>query len=170
MSIQTIIKSLAQAGDLVAYQPQFVRTRKGSGRRLYMTKAAWQEHANPYSAASLLGLRGSIEAAMTRWVNNELVYKEFLARLKPPPPEIWEIRVTWPQPQIRLFCRFAEPDTLILTRFRARNILGKKGSIAWSEAMVGCEADWNALNPPLTPFSATSIAEYVTENCNDFPI
>jgi hypothetical protein len=69
-----------------------------------------------------------IVAALDRWVLGEKIYGrkrgEFLDRLKPPPPDVWEIRVTVPAIQARMFGRFAEPDTLILTKFHTRAVLG----------------------------------------------
>jgi hypothetical protein len=81
---------------------------------------------DPRSAVNLLVGKGYIAAAMTRWVSGGLVYGDnrrgrYLDRLTSPPPEIWEIRVTEPAVQGRLFGRFAEPDTLILTKFHTRS-------------------------------------------------
>jgi hypothetical protein len=127
----------------------------------------------PSSATNLLVGKGAIIAALDRWVLGGLVYGtkrgEFLDRLDPPPPEVWEIRVTVPAVQARLFGRFAEPDTLILTKFHTRSFLGKRGSAAWTQAMNGCDVCWNELFG-VPPFSAANIHAYVTENCDAFPI
>ena len=40
--------------------------------------------------------------------------------------EIWEVRVTEPDVQARLFGRFAEPDTLILASFIRGHTSGKR--------------------------------------------
>jgi hypothetical protein len=59
------------------------------------------------SATNLLVGKAHIVNALDRWVLGERVYGkkrgEFLDRLKPPPPDIWEIRVT--VPAIRALCR-----------------------------------------------------------------
>jgi len=94
----------------------------------------------------------------------------FLFRLAPPPPEIWEIRVTEPVVQCRLLGRFAEPDTLILIKFYTRPLLGDKGSAAWAMAMNLCQSQWDQLFAGAAPFSAASVHDYVTENCDEFPI
>jgi hypothetical protein len=99
----------------------------------------------------------------------------FLKRLDPPPPEIWEIRVTEPRVQARLFGRFAEPDTLILFRFHSRGVLRNKKKAAakdseWRIVMTECDDTWNKLFPGIPPFIGTSIHEYVTENCDAFAI
>ena len=128
------------------------------------------------SATILLVGKGAIVAALDRWVLGDRVYGtkrkgEFLDRLDPPPPEIWEIRVTSPNVQARLFGRFAEPDTLILTKFHTRPFLGKRGSAAWTQAMNHCQTSWDQLFPGTAPFNhLNDIHAYVTENCDDFPI
>lgn len=127
------------------------------------------------SAVSILSGRGAVEAALARWTLGDRVYGDdyghcFLKRLTPPPPEIWEMRVTEPRPQARLFGRFVEPDTLVLTKFHTRPMLGDKGSREWELAMTACEATWNSLFDAHELFTAKTIHEYVTENCDDYPI
>src|SRR5438105_10386458 len=100
MSIRAEIKVHLDAGNLLPYRP---RSRKPARRRLFLIKDAHSILTNPNSAVGLLEGRGPIEAAMTKWVNGEHVYGRmrngilrcgFMCRLDPPPPEIWEIRVT----------------------------------------------------------------------------
>jgi hypothetical protein len=127
------------------------------------------------SATNLLCGRGYIEAALAKWTLGERVHSDgkkgrFLKDLEPPPPEVWEIRVTEPSVQARLVGRFAEPNTLILVKFYTRQLLGDKGSQGWKRAMENCETQWNKLFPNHAPFSGQSIGDYVTENCDDFPI
>lgn len=113
-------------------------------------------------------------SALDAWVTGNRMYGDtrgrFLFRLDPPPPEIWELRVTEPVVQVRLLCRFAEPDTLIITKMPTRGLLGKKGSQAWTTAMSDCATVWTELFGNLAPFMATDVHNYVTENCDDFPI
>ena len=135
---------------------------------------ALKDLTDPNSALKLLDCRGFVEASLTRWVSGNRVYGDtrgrFLFRLDPPPPEIWEVRVTEPVVQVRALCRFAEPDTLILTNMPTRHMLGKKGSPAWKAAMTDCLSTWNALFCNVIPFSGQDIHSYVTENCDDFPL
>jgi hypothetical protein len=172
MSISANIISLEAAAKLRRYTP---RTRRSAQRRLYLAGPASKDLTDPQSAVNLLVGRGYVEAALTRWAVGDLVYGDkrkgrFLARLDPPPPEIWEIRVTDPVVQARLLGRFAEPDTFILTKFYTRQLLGDYGSSAWNSAMTECQATWNQVFGGIPPFAATSIHDYVTENCDDFPI
>jgi hypothetical protein len=172
ISITATISTLEAVGKLTRYVP---RGRHLPKRRLYLTVEALNDLTNPNSAVNLLVRRSYVEAALTRWTLGERVYGNrrggrFLKRLDPPPSEIWEIRVTEPTPQARLLGRFAEPDTLILTKFFTRGLLGDKGSQAWQNAMQECELSWNTLFAGTPPFSGNRIHVYVTENCDDFPI
>jgi hypothetical protein len=172
MSTRLTIVQLQNAGKLVLFMP---RTRQPARRRLFLTQAAANDLTNPQSATSILSGRGFVEASLTRWTAGNRIHGgqrrgQFLRRLEPPPPEIWEIRVTEPAVQCRLLGRFAEPDTLILTKFYTRSLLGDRGSAAWVAGMRQCEATWNELFPGIAPFSASSIHDYVTEDCDDFPI
>jgi len=172
MSIRQHIAALEAAGKLVRYMP------RGPGkprRRLYLCPDAQGDLSNPASAVNALVGKGFIVQALDRWTLGGLVYGnkrrgEFLDRLDPPPPEIWEIRVTPPAIQARLFGRFAEPDTLILTKFHTRPYLGDRGSQAWNEAMKQCARCWDEHFPNDAPFSGPDIQAYVTENCDAFPI
>jgi hypothetical protein len=142
---------------------------------LYLAPPALVDLNNPNSATNILSGRGFIEAALTRWTTGDRIYGDnrrgqFLFRLEPPPPEIWEIRVTEPVVQSRLLGRFAEPDTLIIAKFYTRALLGNKGSREWAAGMTACERIWNDLFGGCAPFAASRIHDYVTDNCDDFPI
>jgi len=171
MSTQDEIKKLEASGILVRYMPRNPRPPK---RRLFLAPDAQKDLTDPSSATNSLVGKAFIVAALERWVLGERVYGtrrgEFLDRIDPPPPEIWEIRVTPPSVQARLFGRFAEPDTLIVTKFHTRSMLGNKGSQGWTHAMSACDKCWAGLFPATPCFSAGTIHAYVTENCDDYPI
>lgn len=172
MSIGVQIAALEQMGSLRRYVH---RSRHPPRRRLYLGASALRDFDDLSSAVNMLAGKGYIEAALTRWVSGGLIYGDvkkarFLARLSSPPSEIWEIRVTEPVTQARLFGRFAEPDTLILTNFHTRSYLGARGSSGWRTAMTTCIQSWNELFPNHGPFIGLDIHSYVTENCDDFPL
>jgi len=172
MSISVIITALEMAGRLTRFTP---RIRQPPRWRLYLAAQAVTDFNNSQSAVNLLVGRGYIVGALTRWTAGDRVYGDekrsrFLYRLDPPPPEVWEVRVTEPVVQARLLGRFAEPDTLILTKFYTRQLLGRYGSFDWNRAMKECEAVWQDLFGSQPAFSGTSIHDYVSENCDDFPI
>lgn len=152
-----------------------VRTRHVLKRRLYLTKKTKKDHDNNHSPVNMLTGRGFVEAAFSRWVTGGLIYAaedgrkaKFLKELDPPPPDIWEIRLTEPLVQARLLGAFPEPNTLILTGLHTRPFLGKRGSANWIAAIQECEDTWSDLGLPR--FRANTIHEYVTENCDDFPL
>jgi hypothetical protein len=164
--------ALETGGKVIPYRPT---SRYPARRRLYLAEQAIRDFNDGGSAVNILVGAGAIEAAMTRWVLGGLVYGNgkrglFLDRLDPPPPEVWEIRVIEHNPQARLFGRFAEQDTLVLTAFHTRGHLGKRVSRAWFDAMVACVASWERLFPGTLPFYGCTIHDYVSENCHDFPI
>ena len=148
---------------------------KPAKRKLFLTKSAMRDLDDDYSATNSLCGRGFIQQALTHWTRGERVWEhngkgEFLKRLDPPPPEIWEIRVTAPRPQARLFGRFAEADSLIVTKFHTRDFLKDKDSANWETAINQCKNQWERLFPDFPPFVGTKIGEYVTENCDDYKI
>ena len=175
MSIPETLQALQLSGELTPWIP--TRTRQKPKRRLYLTGEALKDLRDPNSATNLLAwnrqiTRGRIEANLDHWVTGGLVYlnrkRRFMCRLKPPPPEIWEIRVTEPQPQVRLFGRFIEPDTFIVTKLHLRHQLGNKGSQVWTTAMSDCARKWSSLFPSIPAFSANTVHEYITEKCDDY--
>jgi hypothetical protein len=166
------IAKLDGSGKLRRYEPKI---RHPLRRRLYMTSSAMKDFDAASSAVNMLVGKGYVEAALTRWVAGNRVYGDhkrgrFLDKLKPPPPDVWEIRVTEPTVQARLFCRFAEPDTLILTNFHTRAHLGNAGSQTWKAAMAACVQSWDDIFAGASPFNAPNIQAHVTENCDAFPI
>src|ERR1043165_1780409 len=95
--VQTRIKELEQSGVLVRYMPRASAPPK---RALFLCPDAQKDLSDAASATNMLVGRAGIVGALERWVTGGLVHGarrgEFLDRLKPPPPEIWEIRVTVP--------------------------------------------------------------------------
>lgn len=177
MSIIDEIIALEARGSLVRFEPT---SRKPLKRRLFLAEDAVRALNDPSSATNQLTGKGAIMAALEKWVRGGLVhgYKDrgmFLKRLDGPPAEIWEVKVTEPVVQSRLLGRFAYADTLVLTHFYTRQLLGPrtvrgKPSRKWSEAMNKCEATWNQLFPAHPPATGRSIRDFVTENCDDFSI
>lgn len=172
MSIIDEIRKLVSEKHLTPFLLDGISSPK---RRLYLTREATKALNDPNSPTNLLSGKGYIHGALVKWVCGEQIYKGFLKRLDEPPPEIWAIRVTEPVVQSRLFGRFAYEDTIILTHFHTRQALGPRlvrgqTSQKWAQAMSRCESSWNSLFPTTPPFFASTIADYVTENCDDFRI
>lgn len=173
MSIGRTISDHHDAGKLRSYRPE--ATRKPARRRAYLTEKAATQFDDPNSAVNLLCGRGYIAAALSRWVLGELIYGDrkrgrFLVMLHPPPSDVWEIRVTEPVVQVRLLGRFATQDTFIVMGMYTRGALGRKGSAAWAAAMEDCVRQWDALFPDEPPLTGRTIHDFVSENCNEFPL
>jgi len=115
-----------------------------------------------------------IRATFTHWVLGGLIYasakKRILKDLCPPPPEIWELRITEPEPQYRAIGRIVQPDTFIVTDILNRDYLGDFGSNAWGNAMRDCDEQIQQLNITPAFFVGQKVADYVSKNCQDFPI
>lgn len=145
MTYMSMAQALQVAKVLVPYIPP--RTRRLPKRRLYLTMEALNDINDPNSALNLLAqskpfTRARVVAGLDRWTLGDRVFlgkkARFLCRLTPPPTDVWELRITDPTPQVRLFGRFLEPDTLIITKCHMRNHLGDRGSRAWATAMEAC--------------------------------
>lgn len=176
MSIISTIQNLEAQGSLLRYVPQ--RTLKPARRRLYLSPRMNQLLNDQLSPVNLLVGRGHIEAALTFWTIGDRIYDDgrhpsgpgFLKRLEGPPPDVWEIRVTNPTPQARVFGRFAEPDTFIATDMHTRGYLGKKGSAAWAASCQQCADDWYELFPNNPAMTGSYLSQFVTENRDDFAL
>lgn len=168
MSIRDLIAA-KEGKELWAFDPPNVTVK----RRLYLTSLGRKHLTDPNSATNVLKLRGYIQNALIHWVSggrvraDERLKPRFLKRLCPPPPKIWEVRVTDPRPQVRLLGRLVEQDTLILDRFHTRSFLGDKGDPGWEEAMAGCHATFETLFPGEPLLMANTIYAYVSENRDD---
>jgi hypothetical protein len=171
-SVSAEIAALEVTGRLTRF---VARSRHPSRRRLFYGEKVKVALENPKSAISTLVGSGIVEAAFARWTLGDRIHGgvdggHFLKRLKPPPPEIWEIRITEPIVQARVFGRFAEQDTFIATDIRTRGMLGKMGSKNWKSACAQCVSDWQALFPNHPPHSGATIHEFVSENRDVYPI
>jgi hypothetical protein len=88
----------------------------------------------------------------------------YLARLDPGRDEVWEIRSRTPKPGIRVFGRFAETDTLILTNWEYREPLGGPGSEEFKIEIRKCQAEWKRLFPTHNSHTGSSVNEYISKN------
>jgi hypothetical protein len=170
-TISQEIAALEASKRLVRYEPR----RRKPKRRLYLGQAAVHELTAGSSAFGILGMQGRIRDVLERWTLGDRVWTDpdgkprLLKPLFPPPPEVWELMVIEPGAQVRIFCIFAEPDTLIVSQMNTRKLLGKRNSKIWKEAKDKCDQHWKSLFPH-PPFKGETIHDYVTENCDDFPV
>lgn len=96
----------------------------------------------------------------------------FMKPLEPVDDEVWELRSRDPEPQVRVFGRFAAPDTFIATHAAFRDDLG---DVSWSRwegnnwptEIQKCKSRWTVLLPSQVPFSGGSIHAYITRGAVD---
>jgi hypothetical protein len=150
MSTGPHIVALVKAKKLHPYAPP---GKMPVRRCLFLTDDAMKDLTSQDGLIRLMALRGMVEEGLKRWVHSGRVWVDlqgkprFLMPLCPPPREIWELRFTDPRVQIRLFGRFAEPNTIVGTKFHTRGMLDRKGSRHWREAMNACSKRWDELFP-----------------------
>ncbi len=167
MSINDLIATKVHEDKLVPFLP----LRGVSKRRAFLSSKVINEIDIPSSAVNALGASGFVKAALTRWVLGEQIYKGYLKKLGEPPTGIWEIRVTQPTAQFRVFLRFAEKDTIIVSGIYSRGRLGKRGSNEWSAAMNECASFWSELFEGHMYFeNGNRSTGYISEACDDFKV
>jgi hypothetical protein len=96
----------------------------------------------------------------------------FMKPLDPEPDEVWEIRSKDPQPQVRIFGRFAATDCLIVTHATFRGDLGypeksKFEGNNWPTEIQRCQSIWNQLFQGHPPHTGKTIHDYISTNVVD---
>jgi len=140
-------------------------------RRLFLGGQALTEYNDLNSASNFAVGRGVMVAQFTRWTRGDLVWRigkrgGFLDSLHPPPEEVFELKIIGPTYHVRGIGVFAEANTLVVLRLHTRAYLDGK----WEQEMLGALSDWDNLLPGISVFKGGSILDYVTENCDDFPL
>lgn len=176
MSIRTHLDGLVAKGDLVPFQ---VRHPLRNVRALYLTPAVLKELNDAKSAVNHHGVRADCIRVMERWVSGGNIPVSMsgsgrgaiLARLDPPPADIWELRITEPNVQFRAFGQFVAKDVLIVTALQPRGTLLTKKlrsrrtrSATWTAAMYGCFDVCKKLIAPYLSLSGSDPATFVSEN------
>jgi hypothetical protein len=171
----SLVGELENAKKIVRYKPDGNRKAQ---RCLFLTSDAVKEYNNDQSAAILLAKRGPIKNALDHWTLGKRIWGHesrgkfsegrFLKPLHPPPHHIWEIKVTEPIIQIRLFVMFIERDMLLLTSLHARGFLDENDN--WKKVMEASAKSWASLFPNNNPLVGQSIGDYISENYDEFPI
>jgi hypothetical protein len=86
----------------------------------------------------------------------------YFKRLHEARDEVWEIRSRHPDPQIRIFGRFAEKDVFIAFTWAERAELRGPKSRAWRDAIVRCKTEWRRLFFAYDPFIGNDYNEYIS--------
>jgi len=114
---------------------------------------------------------GMLRADLDRFLENGRIIvghrrsrHAYMKRLDPGRDEVWEIRSRDPDPEIRMFGRFAETDVFVGTACLDRDYLGDENSRQWRDEMVRCITDWRNLFHPYQPLRRRPLHEYVSTN------
>jgi len=172
MSITPFIKTHEENGVLFRVLPP---RGQAALRTLFLTAEAARGINDSNSPIRMLGSAAAVQQMLEKWVVGGRMAVRLsgkkagatLARLDEPPPEIWDLRVTQPVCQVRIFCRFAAMDSLIVTHMSTRGLLGNAGSREWQKAMAKCLHDWEALFPQIPVFKGSSVNDYISANAED---
>ncbi len=162
MSIEDQLVARESDGSIHAFKPPKGFNAK---RALYITAPVLREITGKNTNVDFHKCKMDIERVFDSWVKGD----EFrvsaggpgkgavLAKLDPPPDGVWELRITEPKTQFRVFCQFAKKDVLVATAIENRNVLGNKytasGKFAaeWQRVMHSSINTWNRLFPGLAP-------------------
>ncbi|RWC61515.1 hypothetical protein [Mesorhizobium sp.] len=176
MSIRIHLNGLVSKGSLHSFM---VHHPLRPMRALYFTPAVFKELNDPASTVNYHGVRADCLRVMERWVSGGSIAMSMsgsgkgavLARLDPPPPDAWELRITEPNVQFRLFCQFVEKDVLVATHMRPRGTLlgkkmrsGKTRSSAWTGAMWDCKKACQSLITPHVAIGGDDPASFISES------
>lgn len=174
MSINDALRQLEIDGKVVRFQaPRGFAAKRG----LFLTEDLVKALNGTNGTVAFYKAKMPIISLFERWVKGDLVkvrlrgHKRgaFVARLEPPPPDVWEFRVTEPTPQFRVFFRFVSKDIAVATSIRTRAELGPKQtksgkkSHAWASVMRECGDHWGKLFGSAEPLSGDDLSQFMTE-------
>jgi hypothetical protein len=141
---------------------------------IYLVKEAYEEVMGPWpdplKARRMGGLRADLDRFLEEaWiiVGRRRSRHAYMKRLDPGRDEVWEIRSRDPQPEMRVFGRFAECDVFVGTRCVDRDYLGKENSREWRDEIIRCATDWRNLFFPYQPLTDRPLNDYISSNVID---
>jgi hypothetical protein len=119
---------------------------------------------------------GRLEADLEKFLDGSRIevarrpYKgktSYMLRLDPEEEEVWEIRSRDPEPQLRVFGRFADTDVFVGLTAEVRDNLkniSDEGNL-WREVRIQCQTEWTNLFRPYKPKSGTNFPyDYISAN------
>jgi hypothetical protein len=99
----------------------------------------------------------------------------YFARLHEPEDEVWDIRSRTPAPAMRIFGRFAAPNTFIVFHWlprskpwNGREPLADRNDPRWEDAKTECQRQWKELFPKHVPIHGDKVHDYITENVHTY--
>lgn len=93
----------------------------------------------------------------------------FLAILNPPEDRVFGFRVREPNPGLRVFGCFADPDVFVATNWERRDRLpsvtrGELDNEEWAKERQICLARWRQVAAAYQPHMGKTINDYITGN------
>ena len=120
MSIRTIIRDRESERRIEQLPHVFLGTR--TPRVIYLVKDVFDQIMGPWPDPSIATCMGILRADLDRFLENGRIIAghrrsrhAYMKRLDPGRDEVWEIRSRDPEPELRVFGRFAETDVFIGT-------------------------------------------------------
>lgn len=155
MSIIETIDKYVDQGKLVELKPR--PFAQNEYRKLYLEPALSDElYCESGSDEDILRL-SNLEADLAVFGNSKTITPNYLKQLSPLNSGVWEIRSVEPDPQIRVFCLFAQKDILIATHLEYRDDLGNLSSDEWKAAIKQAGEFWKSLFPDFTNLKSQTV-------------
>jgi hypothetical protein len=166
MSILDEIRKRVESNDLFEVIQRSLRPEGDYRRWVYVSKEVEQERikrANEDSFRQLSDQFRTFTTGLTIPVALQHDHKRAeWARLDPPGWEVWETRVRFVTPELRVFGRFAAIDVFVVFHlYEGRELKGKK---KWDAAKIRCQQDWTKLFPNDQPVFGSTVNAYVRTN------
>jgi hypothetical protein len=168
MSIEGQLVARETDGSIYAFKPP-----KGfkAKRALYLSIPVLREITGTNTNVAFHKCKMDIERVFDSWVKGDEIRVSTkgsgkgatLAKLDPPPDGVWELRITEPRVQFRVFCQFAKKDFLVATAIENRGVLGNKytanGKFAreWQRVLQHSNKEWGRLFPTFDPLSTPDL-------------
>lgn len=172
MSIREMIREWNKSGELCLLAPMFPSTERV--RWVFVSKELYRAFHGPWVSSdeekNMMRARATLDAFTSgqrigvRLPPSKNVAAQ-LALLEDRRDEVWEFRCRDPNPQMRIFGRFAEQNLFVA--FIKKNRDEFKSNDDFQPVMEECKKHWRTLFPTYNPHRGSSAHDYVS-NC--FPV
>ena len=164
MSISETILHLKQSRQLHLLTPK--SSSDSRFRQLYLTDRFREELFKDRTTAAETQRFADLEADLEVFVNRRLLEPHYLYRLSPKGCGVWEIRSAH-DPQIRVFGMFMLKDTLVVTHYVQRDVLGARTSDEWKTEIRYCQTFLRNLFPSYTPIKSIDVNKVISGATNE---
>jgi hypothetical protein len=172
MSIHDEIKFREDEGRLFRVKPQIPGTPEP--RIIYVTTDVKLEIFGDTDDTPQNPRMGRLHADLDRFIAGAEIAvggrrhkSAYIKQLEPERDGVWEIRSVDPDPQFRLFGRFADTDVFVATHLMQRSWLGVFQSFSWRQSIRRSKAIWGALFVSWPAKDGDHIHDYISENVLD---